>query len=596
MKYINNFLLIYFPLVWRSNIQYFLLYSAIFGNLFFYFLGVIYPIELKDNLSVNNIEQIMWGIYSILSIPLCYWIYTQYKKEKLNITTLGYIKIYILNSIIISLLVINPISFLVPFLDNMSNLISDDVFYKKYKYHYKNNFWICNIREQAKNDTKIQKIINKYGDKVTYSFFKKNNMKTSYAAYLSNLISKNKYKELRNDTSFLEEYYKVKSIRFEKFFKTLGIDPLLKNNIKNKLSMPVNLTQKCFKTIETEDYRYPTSSAMFLFYEKMTVINEAKFFKFQAGTIYNTYISKIPQNLYIILGMNLIGALFYYKSKGNLFFLNLPLNNINLNLPKSKYFLNLNEYLLCNYPLTWSMQIHYLLYKIFALWFFIIGAIIVLFYAKKDQNITYYLLFFIMYNIPTFIWAYYQSKFKITSTTILQDQYILICHLLCVFLLAFVMSIAFSYIIGFSADHFLTYLTNLSCILLSCIIIFTLGSKKQSIILSIVMLGLVTSTIEIKVHEIISYLIQIIWLSSMLFILRAYIYNLNSKFTALVVNINLISIGIFITQEKILFITKMFNHSDYMILRYFFLILLVYVFLSFPARIFIEKYNNLPHE
>lgn len=141
-KRIDEWLRINHPLVWRTKVLQFVLFSTIFANLFMWFvIPWLFVESTRFFPDYNRITSMMFGFLAMSSPFLLYWGYRQVMHPLEEQSTKFYIFTWLTYSFCIFSLAVNCISFIHPTIIATTNLESKEALEADLAYHEENDFW-----------------------------------------------------------------------------------------------------------------------------------------------------------------------------------------------------------------------------------------------------------------------------------------------------------------------------------------------------------------------------------------------------------------------------------------------------------------------
>ncbi len=141
---LDEWLRIIYPIIWRTRLHYFVVFSFFLMNPLLLVWGYFYPIQLDSFrfLTQGRLSNLVFLFQLMGGLVIIYWTYKQYKTPAGQQPFGFYAKTWGLNTVCISLLYLNSVVFLPPLLNKIAELEEDQTFDNIYQYHDAHGFWL----------------------------------------------------------------------------------------------------------------------------------------------------------------------------------------------------------------------------------------------------------------------------------------------------------------------------------------------------------------------------------------------------------------------------------------------------------------------
>ena len=140
---LDEWLRIHYPIIWRTRIHYFLLFSLVLTNLSLLSFAYFYPLTLESFLFTDQLANLVVLVRLIGLLFLLYWVYKQIRTPVGEQSVAFYWKTWFFYSLCLFMVFINSIVFLAPIGWRTAGLLEDETFQRIYEYHSNVNFWNC---------------------------------------------------------------------------------------------------------------------------------------------------------------------------------------------------------------------------------------------------------------------------------------------------------------------------------------------------------------------------------------------------------------------------------------------------------------------
>ncbi|MEM1215586.1 MAG: hypothetical protein AAGJ82_07875, partial [Bacteroidota bacterium] len=166
-KRLDHWLRVNHPLVWRSRVHYFLVFSLVLGTPFFYFLGSLLPVNLADVMPVASVFGIVYLFLALIIGVFGLWVYWQLRVPINEQSFKSNFVLWGLGAIGMLCLYVNAASFFQPLLKNTATVIANDALAADMALGQQYNFWHC---DPSLTDNRLERekpmlipLLEKYG-------------------------------------------------------------------------------------------------------------------------------------------------------------------------------------------------------------------------------------------------------------------------------------------------------------------------------------------------------------------------------------------------------------------------------------------------
>lgn len=309
---LDEWLLVHFPLVWRTRVLYFVVYSLILGNLFLFLLGTLVPMNTMNVWTESQVSIIVLGFRIFLLIPGLLWLYDQYRFPQGLCQWKSYWLTGLIYVFCLFCLFLNSNILAISFVKKIGRVAPDSTFFEEYKIHESYNFWICTDKYEKDSN----KII------ITVSPF----------------------------TAIWKKYG----------FRYIGEAPVGKYP-ESMYKEPIIECENAEAIIYPLYYSSLIDINPWVLREKIQSIRNAKVFKQGEGNYYKSYVGSIPKWLigFIFFSLFLLVLFqpkFLWEDQFYRFRSRFSFRDFRLWQPKVLQ--KLDNYLIKNHPILWSAHIH----------------------------------------------------------------------------------------------------------------------------------------------------------------------------------------------------------------------------------------------
>jgi hypothetical protein len=145
----DRWLLTNAPLIWRSRLLYFVVFSALIANALLFGLGALLPVSRGNVPTLSTMAMRVASIYAIGGLALVYWAYVQYRIPLHERRARTYSALGLIYTACIFIVLINPLAFLVPAVRRIAEVVPDAEFAEELAFHEAHHFWQCGETEAS---------------------------------------------------------------------------------------------------------------------------------------------------------------------------------------------------------------------------------------------------------------------------------------------------------------------------------------------------------------------------------------------------------------------------------------------------------------